>query len=106
MTAEQQKALLEERMSALGIAHPAQAGAQLLGYQQLLEDWNTRINLTGDASFGAMLDSHLMDSLTPLCMQGLLKPHAAVIDVGTGAGLPGIPLAIVRPDLRITLHAR
>ncbi len=103
MTAQDQQALLEERMAALGIAHPPEAGVKLLGYHRLLEDWNTRINLTGDASFDVMLDSHLMDSLTPLCTQGLLKLHATVIDVGTGAGLPGIPLAIVRPDLRITL---
>jgi len=103
VTAEEKRALLAERMQTLGIAYPPRACEQLLAYQQLLETWNTRINLTGDASFDALLDNHLMDSLAPLTVQGLLTFDGAVIDVGTGAGLPGIPLAIVRPDLRITL---
>ena len=103
MTVDEKLALLAQRMTALGITYPPQACEKLFAYQQLLETWNERMNLTGDAAFDALLDNHLMDSLAPLKAGGLLKPNAKVIDVGTGAGMPGIPLAIVRPDLRITL---
>lgn len=103
MTTNEKQALLRNRLNALHIAYPANAPDQFVTYQQLLEDWNARINLTGDAAFDALLDKHLMDSLTPLTAQGLLPNGATVIDVGSGAGLPGIPLAIARPDLKITL---
>jgi len=95
--------LIETRLDALGFAYPADAPQKLLRYQALLEEWNARVNLTGDAAFDSLLDKHLMDSLTPLTVGGLLIENASVIDVGSGAGMPGIPLAIVRPDLRITL---
>lgn len=90
-------------MNAMGIPRTGEAVRKLISYQELLEGWNACVNLTGDAAFDAVLDRHLMDSLTPLTVHGLLPEDATVIDVGSGAGLPGIPLAIVRPDLRITL---
>ena len=99
----QKQALLIERAAAMGLALGGEAARRLSAYQALLEDWNTRVNLTGNASFDALLDMHLMDSLTPLTVNGLLPDGAAVIDVGSGAGLPGIPLAVLRPDLKITL---
>jgi 16S rRNA (guanine527-N7)-methyltransferase len=68
-----------------------------------LEERNAHVNLTGNAAFETMLDQHLMDSLAPLTVSGLLPENAVLIDVGSGAGLPGIPLAVVRGDLRITL---
>ena len=103
MTINEQKALLRSRMDALQLTYTQDMVEQLIAYQALLAQWNTRMNLTGDASFEALLDRHLMDSLTPLTVDGLLKENAEVIDVGSGAGFPGIPLAIVRPDLKITL---
>ncbi|MBN1776749.1 MAG: 16S rRNA (guanine(527)-N(7))-methyltransferase RsmG [Clostridiales bacterium] len=96
-------ALAEERLRAMDIPCTEDAVAKLIQYQELLEIWNARINLTGDASFDVVLDKHLMDSLTPLTVNGLLPENASVIDVGSGAGLPGVPLAIVRPDLRVAL---
>ncbi len=103
MSAAGQPARLRERLGALQIACDEVAARKLLQYHALMEDWNARVNLTGDASFDAMLDSHLMDSLTPLTAEGLLPQNAALIDVGSGAGLPGIPLAILCPDLHVTL---
>ncbi len=103
MTADEKQAVLAERTAAMGIACTDAAVRKLLRYQALLEEWNARMNLTADAAFEAMLDRHLMDSLTPLTAEGMLAEGAAVIDVGSGAGLPGIPLAIVRPDLQFTL---
>lgn len=97
------RALVSERVNALQIIGGVEAADKLVRYQELVEEWNGRINLTGDASFEAMLDRHLMDSLTPLTVEGLLPQGASLIDVGSGAGLPGIPLAIARPDLKVTL---
>lgn len=81
----------------------AQTPKRLATYHEMLTDWNTRMNLTGDTDFEAMLDRHYMDSLTPLLVKGLLPDHATLIDVGSGAGFPGLPLAIARPDLQVTL---
>ena len=103
MTPVEKQNLLMGRMNAMGIDCPEDAVRKLIAYQALVMEWNTRLNLTGDAAFDAMLDRHLMDSLTPLTVDGLLPGGAAVIDVGSGAGLPGIPLAAVRPDLKVTL---
>lgn len=72
---------------------------QLLGYVALLHKWNKAYNLTSVRDPQQMLIRHIMDSI-------VVNPHLQgelFIDVGTGPGLPGIPLAIVRPDAQFTL---
>ncbi|WP_407657503.1 16S rRNA (guanine(527)-N(7))-methyltransferase RsmG [Limnobaculum xujianqingii] len=72
---------------------------QLLGYVALLHKWNKAYNLTSVRDPQQMLIRHIMDSI-------VVNPHLqgnCFIDVGTGPGLPGIPLAIVRPDAQFTL---
>ena len=103
MKPAEKRAHVREHAQALGIFCTDEAVGKLIRYQELMEDWNTRLNLTGDASFTALLDHHLMDSLAMLTVAGLLPAGTSVIDVGSGAGFPGIPLAIVRPDIKITL---
>jgi 16S rRNA (guanine527-N7)-methyltransferase len=71
----------------------------LLNYLLLLDKWNKTYNLTAIRDVNEMVAKHLLDSLAILpWIQGL-----RIIDVGTGAGLPGIPLAIARPDIKVTL---
>ena len=97
------KELLGQRLDMLNMDYPPEAPRLLATYHELLADWNERVNLTGDASFAVMLDRHYMDSVAPLAQAKLFPRNASLIDVGSGAGLPGLPLAILRPDLRVTL---
>ena len=69
-------------------------------YYALLIEWNARINLTAITDKSDVARKHFADSLAA---EPYLPRCAAVIDVGTGAGFPGVPLLIVRPDLRLTL---
>lgn len=85
--------------AALGFAFPQATQARLLQYLALIRKWNQVHNLTAVREPEIMLTRHLLDSLAIL-------PHIAgprIVDVGSGAGLPGIPLALVRPDWQVVL---
>ncbi|MGB2130819.1 MAG: 16S rRNA (guanine(527)-N(7))-methyltransferase RsmG [Marinobacterium sp.] len=71
---------------------------KLLAYHALLVKWNQAYNLTAVRDPMAMIDRHLIDSLSILPWIG----QGRLLDVGSGPGLPGIPLAICRPDLDVT----
>ncbi len=76
------------------------AGARLLlDYLRLLDRWNARFNLTGDSGPGKMLDRHVLDSLSIAARIA----GETVVDAGSGAGLPGIPLAVLFPQKRFVL---
>ncbi|MHB1231406.1 MAG: 16S rRNA (guanine(527)-N(7))-methyltransferase RsmG [Burkholderiales bacterium] len=86
-------------LSALGLSLDAIQQQKLLDYLALIAKWNKVYNLTAVREPEAMLTQHLLDSLAVL-------PHlhaTRVIDVGSGAGLPGIPFAIARPEWKIAL---
>ena len=95
---------LQQSAAHLGVAlNPAQE-AQLLDYLTLIQKWNKVYNLTAVRDPADMLTYHLLDSLAvvaPLHRHTQGKP-ARVLDVGSGAGLPGIVLAIVFPELDVT----
>ncbi len=90
---------LARGIAALKLPIDAAQQDQLMRYVALLHKWNRVYNLTAVREVGRMVSHHLLDSLAIL-------PHVdgtAVLDVGTGPGLPGIPLAISRPQLPVTL---
>ena len=96
MSIEQQ---LKAGIAALGLTLPADAETRLLAYLALLDKWNRVYNLTAVRDVGRMVSHHLLDSLAAVPFFA----GEAVLDVGSGGGLPGIPLAIARPGLRVTL---
>ncbi|WP_114192814.1 16S rRNA (guanine(527)-N(7))-methyltransferase RsmG [Edaphovirga cremea] len=90
---------LDSLLEKAGISLPDQQKQQLLGYVGMLHKWNKAYNLTSVRDPEQMLIRHILDSI-------VVNPHLTgerFIDVGTGPGLPGIPLAIVRPDSHFTL---
>jgi len=90
---------LKAGIAALGLALPEGAEAKLLAYLALLDKWNRVYNLTAVRDAERMVSHHLLDSLAAVpFFQG-----ESVLDVGSGGGLPGIPLAIARPQVRVTL---
>lgn len=84
-----------------GVTVSPEAAEKYAGYARLLVEWNQKMNLTAITDPEGMLVKHFLDSLTaaPLLPDGPCR----LIDVGTGAGFPGVPLAILRPDIELTL---
>lgn len=89
---------LELGIAALGL--DAAIAPPLLAYLALLDRWNRTYNLTAIRDPREMVAKHLLDSLA---MAPFVRDHAALADLGTGPGLPGIPLAIALPSLQVTL---
>ncbi len=90
---------LEAGLETMGIALTGQQRGWLVDYLALLQKWNRVFNLTAIRDPARMVSRQLLDSLSVL-------PHLAgprVLDAGTGPGLPGIPLAVARPDLAFVL---
>ncbi|MEI6131595.1 MAG: 16S rRNA (guanine(527)-N(7))-methyltransferase RsmG [Bacillota bacterium] len=95
------KALLFEGAKTFGVElSPAQLDA-FMTYKDMLLDWNTRVNLTGITEARDVILKHFVDSLTIADL--IQNAPASLIDVGTGAGFPGIPLKIIFPSLRVSL---
>jgi 16S rRNA (guanine527-N7)-methyltransferase len=93
-------ATLAAACARLGVELTPAGHAALARYAALLREWNERINLISRRDSTRVLTYHVIDSLAA---SPLLPDRSRVCDLGAGAGLPGIPLAIVRPDLDVVL---
>ena len=90
---------LDQGLEQLGLALGGEARTQLVRYLGLLQKWNRVYNLTAIRQPGRLVSHHLLDSLAALPY--LCGP--SLVDIGTGAGLPGLPIAIARPDWQVVL---
>ena len=97
MTLEQR---IAQGIAAMGIELPAHGPERLARYLELIEKWNRIHNLTAVRDTGQMVVLHALDSLSILPH---VRDRRRILDVGTGPGLPGIPLAIALPDAHVTL---
>lgn len=93
-------AALSAACARLGVALAPAGYDALTRFAALLREWNQRINLISRRDTARILSYHCIDSLAAA---PLLEAGARICDLGSGAGLPGIPLAIVRPDLDVAL---
>lgn len=93
-------AALGEGLTGLGLTLPDEVKRKLLAYVDLLLKWNRTYNLTAIREPERMVSHHLLDSLAVLPH----LPEGSLVDVGSGGGLPGIPIAIVQPYRRVTLN--
>jgi 16S rRNA (guanine527-N7)-methyltransferase len=92
---------VEAAVAAAGLAGlPPGAAGQLAAYLELLTRWNSKLNLTAVREPAEMVRRHLVECVQ--CAQALPEV-TTLLDFGSGAGLPGIPIAIVRPEIRVTL---
>jgi 16S rRNA (guanine527-N7)-methyltransferase len=94
--------LLKKRMEERGFSINGHQLTQFGVYRQELRDWNRRINLTSLTDDLDIIDKHFIDSLL-LVRYESLRHGIKVADVGTGAGFPGLPIEIYRPDIRLLL---
>ena len=94
--------ILAARAGEAGIPLTAEQIGQFSVYNEMLLDWNTRMNLTALTAPEDVAVKHIIDSLTAYDV-ALFDGARTLIDVGTGAGLPGIPLAVYAPHLTVTL---
>jgi 16S rRNA (guanine527-N7)-methyltransferase len=88
------------RLAPLGFLIPPESEKKLRSWLDLLVTWNAKLDLTAARSTEELVDLMVADALV---LAGNLGSSADVVDVGSGAGAPGLPLALLRPDLKVTL---
>lgn len=96
------KEKLINQAKALGIKVTAEQAEKFQRYMELLIEWNEKLNLTAITEPDEIVEKHFIDSLT-LLLACRPKEGGKLLDVGTGAGFPGVPVKIMRPDLEVTL---
>lgn len=97
------RAALDLGLAELRLTLPDDARARLMSYLTLLAKWNRTYNLTAIDDPLRMVSHHLLDSLSVIPHLPMSGDAPALADVGSGAGLPGIPIAVARPEWRVVL---
>ena len=92
--------IIKNGAERLGLSITEKQTDQLVKYARLLKEWNEKMNLTAITDDSEIAVKHFLDSMTALCTG---RVGSKVIDVGTGAGFPGLVLKIMKPEIEITL---
>lgn len=100
MTQNEALEVLQQGLHEMRIDLPATAQKKIIDFLWLLAKWNKAYNLTAVRTIEQMIPLHILDSL---CLLPYMQDVTSVLDVGTGGGLPGIPLAIARPEISFQL---
>ena len=98
-----EETILKESAAPLGLAITDAHIERFRTYAQELSAWNRRINLTAITAYDAVVLKHFLDSLSVLAALPERGEGFQLIDVGSGAGFPGLPIAITCPDIHVTL---
>jgi 16S rRNA (guanine527-N7)-methyltransferase len=97
---ESDVALLLAAVAKCGLTIPEDSAGLLAQYCRVMWDWNTRLNLTRHTDWDLFVTRDLLDTIE---LAKHLPANSKVMDIGSGGGVPGIPLAIIRPDLQVKL---
>jgi 16S rRNA (guanine527-N7)-methyltransferase len=103
MAADSAQQALKQGAAELGVTLSHAQLDQFDRYLAELQKWNRRINLTAARTIDELITRHILDSLAGLLVWNALPDRAHVADLGSGAGFPGLPIKIARPDFRMTL---
>ena len=94
--------LLNSSAASIGVELSDLQISQFIKYHEILVEWNSFMNLTGITEYEKVVQKHFVDSLA-LCKAIDVSNVTNIIDIGTGAGFPGVPLKIAYPHLKVTL---
>lgn len=103
MKADTPLQILEYGAAELGVILSSVQLEQFDRYLAELHKWNRKVNLTGTEELPEIVTRHVLDSLAGVKVLDALPPGACIADLGSGAGFPGLPIKIARPDVRMTL---
>ncbi|CAG7838951.1 MULTISPECIES: 16S rRNA (guanine(527)-N(7))-methyltransferase RsmG [Clostridium] len=94
--------ILNVAASSMGLEFNVKKYNQFIEYKDLLKDWNSKVNLTAITEDEEIIKKHFIDSMKIFQFEYLKKANR-IIDIGTGGGFPGIPMKIIRPEVKMVL---
>ena len=94
--------LMKEASLEVGLDLTEVQYSQFIKYMRLLQEWNEKVNLTAITEDKEVIKKHFIDCIKAFKSEAI-KNAKTIIDVGTGAGFPGLPIAIMNPDIKVTL---
>jgi 16S rRNA (guanine527-N7)-methyltransferase len=94
--------IMKKSAEKLGLPFSKEQYEQFIQYKKMLKEWNEKMNLTAITEDEEIISKHFIDSIQAFQFSEL-KDATTLIDVGTGAGFPGLPIKIMKPELKVTL---